>query len=228
MLRAVVSICVVALSSSSAAVDQPRIQVADTSYQFGHVGIDYKIFHNFLIRNVGATPARIDSITVPCDCSLVTLEDSTVSPGEALTLSLTYATKDMYGQNTKNLIIYSSDPAMRRIDVNYHATIGQWLTGLKPNPIALFFLSGQNEKKLTIPGSQFDRYRLTAEEPVESYVEVAVKTRSVARGGSAEILVTVSDDLKPGDYYTSFRLRADIDDSPQPVYLTIPVKIVRY
>lgn len=204
------------------------LQADEAIYDFGHVGVDYQVFHTYKLFTTGTRSIRIESLKVSCDCSTAYLSDSTVRPGDTVSIDLSFSTRDFYGQTSKTLTVFSNDPRTPRLDLYYVSTIGQWLAGLKPEPIALFFLPGQKSKPVSLTNTQFDEYQLAPAGVAHDFVSTSVTSSVLHKGKTETFEVRVGDQLGPGTWNSSIRLRADVKGIAEPVYVTIPIKIVRY
>ncbi len=207
---------------------QSGLGYSEQVYDFGHVGIDYQVFHEFKLFNSGAKPIKIDSMQVPCDCSTAQLLDSTLHQGDTIKIRLMFNTKDFYGMTSKSLAIFTNDPLMPKLDLYYVSTIGQWLQGLKPDPISLFFLPGQQVKKVVLTNKQFEKYTISVADQANDFIQIRILRPLVSKSGTGEVEVAADSKLQSGTYNTSFRLKADVPELKAPIFLTIPVKIVRY
>jgi hypothetical protein len=207
---------------------QEGLGYAEQVYDFGHIGIDYQVYHEFKLFNSSSKPIKIDSVRVPCECSSLTIPDSTIRSGDTVRLKLSFSTKNFYGLTSKSIVVFSNDARFPRLELFYVSTIGQWLQGLKPEPISLFYLPGQNAKKVIVHNTQFDSYTITLVDQADQFIDVKMPKTSVSKGSKTEIEVSVKPNLGDGTYQTSFRLQADVPGLKQPVFLTIPVKISRY
>lgn len=204
------------------------VQVDEAIYDFGHVGVDYQVFHNYKLFTNGTKPIRIESLKVSCDCSTAFLTDSTVNPGDTVEIAMTFNTRDFYGQTSKSLVVYTNDPRTPTLELFYVSTIGQWLAGLKPEPISLFFLPGHKSKPVTLTNTQFDEYTLEPAGIAHDFVSTSLRATVLAKGKTGTFDVRVGDDLGPGTWNSSLRVRAIVKGIAEPVFVTIPIKIVRY
>ena len=96
---------------SMALVSAPRIE-ADTVYEFGEVLVGDVVTHAFEITNVGDEPLVISRVTATCGCTTVNdITGTHLEPGESIELIAKFTT---YGSGTftKNVNVYSNDPAL--------------------------------------------------------------------------------------------------------------------
>ncbi|MEW6049742.1 MAG: DUF1573 domain-containing protein [Candidatus Zixiibacteriota bacterium] len=207
---------------------QEGLRCDEQIYDFGHIGVDYQVYHDYKLHNPGSRPVRIDSMKVPCDCSTAQLSDSTVRPGDSVTVHVTFSTRDYYGPTSKSITLYTDGPGSPKIELFYLSNVGRWIAGLKPEPISLFFLPGHKAKKVTLTNTQFESYGLEPAGTADNLLTVSLAKSEVRKGQSSTFDVSVSDKVGAGTVNTCFRLKAVVPDIKDPVFLTIPVKIVRY
>ncbi len=123
----------------------------ETRYNFGHVGIDYDIFHKYHFENRTGDTIRIMKIEASCDCTTVLPSDTIIPPGDTVYFKLKFNTKDAFGPTNRSFVVSTDHPKLPTITYQYFAIVGQWFHGIRPNPVALFFLPGKNDKQIVIP-----------------------------------------------------------------------------
>ncbi len=204
------------------------LQPVEAIYDFGGVGIDFEVLHEYKLVNTGSQPVRLDSVIANCDCSRVWLIDSIIAPGDTGKFGLSFSTKDYYGRTSKAIKVYANGIAQPYFDCFYLSTVGQWFFGLAPNPASLFFLPGQKAKKIVIPNKALKRVEITGLDSYNDAIDIKIIKREAEKGKSLELEVAPKSDLTTGTYRTNFRLTIKLPGDQDPLFLTIPVKIVRY
>jgi hypothetical protein len=207
-------------------VTGPRAE--ELVFDFGHVGIDFTVYHTFHFVNRTDKPFRINKTTSSCDCSAVTTLDSIVKPKDTAFIRLSFNTKDFYGPTKKSFTVFTDHPSMSAVKFTYLSQVGQWLDRIKPAPISLFFLPTHKSKKITIRNFDFDEIRVTVREQFDTFFDISLIRDKAAKGQALELGVTPRPDLKKGTYRSSITLEIEKEESAEPTILTIPVKIVRY
>ncbi len=197
-------------------------------FDFGHVGIDFTVYHTFHFVNRTDKPFRITKITSSCDCSAVTTLDSIVKRGDTAFIRLSFNTKDFYGPTKKSFTVFTDHPSMSVVKFSYLSRVGQWLDRIKPSPISLFFLPAHKSKKITIRNLAYDEIRVAVREQFDAVFEVSLLQGKAAKDQALELGVAPRPDLKKGTYRSSITLEIEKEGSANPTILTIPVKIVRY
>ncbi len=198
------------------------------AFDFGHVAIDFDIFHTYQYVNQTDSPLKILQAEANCDCTTVRLLDSLLDPGDTARIELAFNTRDYYGPTSKSILVVTDNPDLPKKKFFYVSTIGQWFYGMKPNPMSLFFLPGKKTKRVSIPNREFDRIKLTKLEQFDSTFVVKAVNVSAARGELLQLDVTPVDNLTKGNYLSSFTVEIELSGEDKPAILTFPVKIVRY
>ena len=228
--RLIIAVTALALCLSMGAEAQAgaKLKMVEDGYDFGCLGIDYTVFHVFKITNDGDSDLKIDSLFATCDCSSVKFRDSILVPGDTGSFRLKFNTKDYYGPTSRTVRIVSNDSDQPVHLVKYTSIVGQWPYGVKPDPIALFFLPAHKSLKATLESPILDWLELMDVTPHDDLVEVDVSSRRVGKGGKIVLDVRPNTDLPGGTHHTNFRVRFKTPDGTPPLVITFPVKIVRY
>jgi hypothetical protein len=219
-----VSIC----CGSILAKGRSELKHGDTVYDFGHVGIDYTIYYNFELYNTGEGPVRIKSAVSGCDCSDVSVRDTLIEPGDTAYVRLSYNTRNFFGPTTHSFSVSTDDTKHPELTVYYHSNVGQWVKGIMPDPLALFFLPGQKPKKVTIKNTEFTKMTVSLLDQADNSFSITIPDAEVGKDDKVEITVAPSKSAPKGTHRTCFRLQVDVTGREEPVILTIPVRIVVY
>jgi hypothetical protein len=227
--RSTIVLLLILLVSSSIQAQPPKgLYCPEPNWDWGGVGIEFDLYHNYKVFNGSSRTVTIDSVLAPCDCSLARITDSSLKPGDSAVIWLRFSTKDFYGRTTKAVDVYWRDSVRHYLQLTYSATVGQFFGGLRPDPVNLFFITGQNAKKVMIPNPKISKVEITN---VEQYADILdirlVKAKAVA-GESLEIETSPKASLKTGTAVSNFRLTLMVEGESRPLLVTVPVKIVRY
>lgn len=228
-LSVLIGVCSLSFGEPASAAEAARRLVwSEQVFDFGHVGIDFKLFHTFYIANNGETPVTIKSAKASCDCSRVSFADSLIAPGDTAFLHLDFQTRDYYGPTTKSMEVTLDDPEHPAVQFFYLSTIGQWFGNLKPEPFSLFFLPGAGTKQVTLSNRAFDQISWELRDQSDNTFKVEFVDSKAARGEQLTLTVTPVVDLAAGTFLSSFTIHVTTAKDKKPVILTIPVKIVKY
>jgi len=205
-----------------------KLDYTEQGFDFGHIGIDYKVFHDFLLFNNGDKPYRIDSLDVSCDCTDVKLSDSTVNPGDTVRFLLSFETKNYYGPTNKTFTVYTTYQPLAQFRFYYQSIVGQWVGGLRPAPESVMFLPGHKPKIISIPNRLFDEISIVKRVQYDSSFSVELLTPKAAKGEQLQVRITPNSNLESGTYMSSLTIKIATGDDREPVILTIPTRIVKY
>lgn len=197
-------------------------------FDFGHVGIDFNVFHTYTYINRTDQTVTISDVVVSCDCSTVQLIDSLVEPGDTAFFKLTFNTRDYYGPTNKSFTATTTDPENPELKYYYLATVGQWHHGLQPEPFSLFFLPGKKQATVSVPNRKFDEIRLTEVIAHDATFDVKVLEKSADKSKAVKLEVSPSEGLGKSTFLSSLTFIVEADGLDKPTILTIPIKIVRY
>lgn len=209
------------------AVSSQVLTYQEQVWDFGHVGIDFKVFHTFQFKNTTNVPIKIKDIEVSCDCTSVHAVDSVVQPGATGSFDLTFTTKDYYGPTNKSFKVFTDYPQNPVIEFYYVSIVGQWYNGLKPDPISIFFLPGKKSEILKIPNKEFDEISVDNFAKYNDVFDVRTIENSAGRGNDIQLEISPATDLEPGTYHSTLTLSVK-NDKDEKLRMSIPIKIVKY
>lgn len=201
------------------------ISIDEQVFDFGSVGIEFKLKHSFRFFNNGLDTIRIHSVDVPCNCSSAKLIDSTVAPGDTAYFQVTFNTKDLYGPTNKEIKVHTDDSLRPLVYYHYVSVVGQWFNGLKPNPISLFFWAGKRTGKLTIPNRGYDLISVAGIIPFDDTFTAVVQKSEAKRGELLELEIKPAESGSRGTHHSNLTLLIDTGDGAEATILTIPIKI---
>ncbi len=229
-VRLTVILIIFGLLSLSTSTVQADLVPVETSYDFGCVGIDFQIQHNYQLVNKGDDTVKIDRASANCDCSTIHFLDSVLAPGDTASILLRFNTANYYGPTRKSISVHTADlpDEDEGMKLSYVSTIGQWDHGVKPEPISLFFLRGQRSKISALLNTSMDYIKVVQVDPHDDIVEIKTRKDKADKGKRIEFEVSPRKNLKPGTYLSNFRVTLEVAGQKRPLLLTIPVKVVTY
>lgn len=227
-LTLIIAVGLVAVAASSFARTGGKLEYGETKYNFGNIGIDYTGYYNFPLYNNGDEPIVIKGAGASCDCSRVSVKDTLIEPGDTVTVRLSYNTRKFRGPTTQTFTVETDNPKTPAITVSYSSVVGQWVEGVKPDPLSLFFLPGQKPKDIVIANPKFSKMTASYLDQADTLYTVKLVENDVDKGDAVKIEVAPHDGIAAGTYDSSFRVQIEVTGIEEPIILTIPVKIVRY
>lgn len=88
----------------------PKISVDQSQYNFGEVSAGIAVVHTFVLANTGDQPLVIKSVRTSCGCTTTALAKTTLNPGEAVNLTVTFDSAGYSGKVGKRVYVTSNDP----------------------------------------------------------------------------------------------------------------------
>lgn len=228
MNRLIFACLVTAVLADGAFAQRSSLRPTEPIYDFGGIGIDFDLFHDFKLVNTGKEPIRLDSVVASCDCTRLLIRDSLAQPQETLTVRLHFNTKDYYGKVSKAMHVFTSEGGGRTFDVFYLATVGQYFHGMKPDPLSVFFLPAQSARPLTITNMAIERATLTAIKQYDSSFTVTTRQQQVGRGERFQFELTADPKITSGTIQSNVRFSFLLSGIPDTLHISVPVKIARF
>ena len=108
MVAVFVAVAVAEVHGSDKA--EPKLVVSPEAHDFGNVGQDKRLVHEFTIVNEGDRELTIGRISTSCGCTAALTEKRTLAPGEATTLTVTLETRKYRGTLERSVSVASNDP----------------------------------------------------------------------------------------------------------------------
>lgn len=135
----------------------PRVEVPETQFAFGTVGVGAQGSHPFVIRNVGDAPLELTKGATSCTCTVGDFEESeggskdakVVRPGESTKLRVQWRGKGDGGPFRQQASVLTNDPSRPQIAFVVEGTVVPTFKA-KPNAIALPKLSTSSTEQATV------------------------------------------------------------------------------
>lgn len=105
---------------------QPKIEIPEDSYNFGLIGPQDVVEHEFIIRNVGEAPLTISRAYTTCGCTTAEVSARVIQPGQVATVRLIFDAgfHDTAGQTvSRGLIIENNDPSQSQAEIWTQAAV---------------------------------------------------------------------------------------------------------
>jgi hypothetical protein len=111
------STAVLSLAALAAtATAQPKIQLGQSSWDFGKVWHNEKTEFKLEITNAGDENLVIENVRTTCGCTAATPALRTILPGRSTSMTVAYDTHGKQGDVTSKVIITSNDPTQREVN----------------------------------------------------------------------------------------------------------------
>ena len=201
-----------AAGSSRSSGSAPQVDVPETLFAFGTVGVGAKGSHEFVIRNTGSAPLELTKGATSCTCTVSDFEVSeggskdakVVQPGGSTKLNVQWKGKGDGGPFRQQASVLTNDPARPQIAFVLEGTVVPAAYKTVPVSITLPKLSTSASQQATVTVFTFGEKQPT------------IDALSVTEEKTAQFYSLASADLEPAELTAAagatggFRITADI------------------
>ncbi len=93
----------------------PRIEVSETTFDFGFMYQNESVSHTFKIRNTGKATLNLEQVKSTCGCTAALPAQREIAPGGETELKVTFQSGSMRDRIVKHVHIDSNDPNQPRV-----------------------------------------------------------------------------------------------------------------
>lgn len=192
----------------------PRIEFAESFYDFGRLPSDKVVSHDFIFTNVGNAVLEITDIQSSCGCTAVTNWNRHVEPGQVGQLHVLFNTGGMAGPVRKSLRVISNDTNLQSAILEFSATVWKWIDAM---PTVAAFTFGPdyqtNETRVVRLVSNLDEpVTLSAPECTNRAFTATLET--VKPGREFELHIAVNPPLGPGSMAVPITMKTSSPKMP--------------
>lgn len=109
-------------ANNGSAVKGPKIQFAESSFDFGTVAQGTAVKHVFKFKNVGTDTLRIEKVKTTCGCTAAE-SSKIIAPNAEGQISVTYNTGSAVGKASKTVYVFSNDVEAKQRSVSVHGIV---------------------------------------------------------------------------------------------------------
>jgi hypothetical protein len=113
------------------AADAPRVQVDETTFNFGTMQRGTKKSHEFVFKNVGNAPLTLRVGSTSCKCALGTVGDAPIPPGESVKVQLEWKAESGGGAYRQTATVETNDPVQSQVLLVVDGTVTE-ASGVSP------------------------------------------------------------------------------------------------
>jgi hypothetical protein len=115
----------------------PKLEVVNgEEYQFGVMEPGGEGKHIFVVRNVGAAPLELTVVGSTCKCTVGTLKDSQVAPGEQTEIVMTWVAKSDIEEFGQSATLRTNDPTRDELSLRITGRVISTMT-MNPRTFAI-------------------------------------------------------------------------------------------
>lgn len=211
------------VDSSLASLDGARpVAVVDESEAYlGTLDPTQKVEKLFAIRNEGEAPLRLSRGGTSCKCTMSTLPDEAIQPGEAAVVRVSTKSEVKEGRFDHNATILTNDPKNNRITLRIYGAFAK-IVAFDPPRLVLSSLN--QEKSTTVDAVVYSQYfrdfDLTSIESSTEELNWKVEPADDRTLGLLEarcgyrLRLTFPPTERTGQFWDTLQVTAQSDDSP--------------
>ncbi len=107
---------------STKVVKGPKIQFAETSFDFGTAAQNTAVKHLFKFKNVGTDTLKITQVKTSCGCTAAE-SSKIIAPQKDGQIEVTYNTGTNIGKVSKTVYVFSNDAEAPQRSVSIHGVV---------------------------------------------------------------------------------------------------------
>ena len=215
----------------SVATAGPKIQFAETEFDFGRVNSGQMARHDFVFTNTGTATLEIKDVRPGCGCTTAGTWDKQVEPGKTGIIPLQFNSTGFSGTVTKSAAVSCNDPGQSNLVLQIKASV--WKPIDVTPTMAVFMVSSEAQ------GNETKSVRIVSnlEEPIElsdllcTNSSFRAELKTVRPGKEFELLITAVPPYLENRIVTAVTLKTSSPTNPTisvSAYLNVqsPVTVV--
>lgn len=104
--------------------DLPKIEVVGgEDFDFGVMEPGSEATHVFLVRNIGTAPLELEVAGSTCKCTVGTLQDARVAPGEETEIELSWVARTSSEEFAQSATLKTNDPSRGELNLRIHGRV---------------------------------------------------------------------------------------------------------
>ncbi len=204
------------LVSSGLAFAQPKIEVVGgTQIDFGDAYSGTKADRMVDVKNIGSDTLKISEVKAQCGCTAAMMSSTSLAPGQAGKLSISFNTQNYSGHVTKQVYITSNDSGSPKTTISFNVNV---VTILDLNPKFLSFdnskLDTTYTKVITITNTSKEAVTILSVDNTDESLRISLMKMKLMPGETTQ-LQAVYHPGKSGTFNGSFDIVTDHKAQPK-------------
>jgi len=192
-------------------VSGPAIEVSPPRFEFGDLPQEHIEHVTCKVRNAGSELLQIQQVTSDCGCAVAQIADSSLAPGEEVSLSITFSTRHFSGDVRKTVTLVTNDPGSPRTRIVLSAFV-RAIVAVTPDAIDFgrVVRGDTPSQTVTLRAAAADTFKV-----LDVAVPDHIYTTTLERDGTTDstfyhLTVTVRPDAPLGTFSSTARVRTNI------------------
>ncbi len=199
---------------TSAATSGPKIQFAETAFDFGRISSGELAKHEFVFTNTGTATLEINDVRPGCGCTTAGTWDKKVEPGKTGVIPLQFNSTGFSGSVTKSATVTCNDPGQSNLVLQLNAKI--WKAIDVTPTMAVFTVSSETQtnetRSVRIVSNLEEAIELSDLQCTNSAFRAELKT--VRPGKEFELLITAVPPFLENRIITAVSLKTSTPTNP--------------
>lgn len=107
----------------SALIAQPKAVYPEESFDFGNINQDQVVTHDFVVKNEGTEPLKIDKVRASCGCTAAAPDVDELKPGESAKIKVKFDSHGRKGVQKKYVYVFTNDPDKPQMRLSFTTNI---------------------------------------------------------------------------------------------------------
>lgn len=217
----------IGLLTASLANAQARLEIDETTFNFGYIPQVCKVAHTYVMRASGTDSLKILNVKPGCGCTKAPIKKEIVAPGDSTAVELIFTSIESYrGSLQKSATVTCNDDARGTFLLRFKATINTHPDSAKPAQLTPWNVDIPSASR----AKEFDvLVKNVSKEPLQlslvsypfEFINVTLPSGTINPGSSGTIKVKVAPGCKENEFEKSFTFTTGTaPDSPR---YTVPV-----
>lgn len=185
----------------------PKLElVGDDEYDFGVMEPGGEASHSFIVRNVGEAPLEIDVSGSTCKCTVGSLEQSKLAPGEQTEVKLTWVAKtdsELFGQSAT---LRTNDPSQGELSLKVR---GRVISSMTMVPRTLSFGDVEAGSPIVLESTLFSFSKTPIVAVEQEFSDPSMTAKATFE--VEEVSVESTGEAAYASATQAFKIRAEID-----------------
>ena len=140
----------------------PKLEIAETSFDFGTMQRGTSMSHEFVFRNVGEADLWLEVGSTTCKCTGAVTEEKAIKPGETGSVSLQWVAKVGAGPFEQRAEVFTNDSLNSPVELTVKGIVTD-ISGLSPSEFLLGKMSADQQQKASVYLASYIDEGLTVE-----------------------------------------------------------------
>ncbi len=212
--------------TAAAATGSPRVVLDAEEHDFGDLQHEEQVSHTFRIFNQGDGPLRLQRGPTTCKCTMSTLPEQEIAPGQGAEIILTSKVVERRGFFSHSATIFTNDPRRPVLTLKIIGAIRETLAA-KPNEVTLAGTLSGKVFDVLVFSQVWDRMKIVAvDSGIEGlrWEELPPEPKSLRENSAVSgrrLRFTLPESFSGADLHDSLIVRAVHAEQPEAVHQTV-------